>query len=152
MIITTSRIAISKVSSTSLMAFLTNKVLSNPISRIMSFGRSFFMVSRRLYSSSAIAIWLDPGCATTARFTERTLFFLVDDSSFSGPKIAYPISLKRITLPLVCLMIKLLKSSSLVSFPYAFTVISVALPLTFPPGNSTFSLSSAAFTSWIVSL
>ncbi len=59
-------------------------------------------------------------------------------SIFSGPKVAEPISLKRMILSPSALMMMLLNSTAVVRFPTVFTVNSVLSPVIFPDGNSTF--------------
>ena len=86
--ITTNKIAIKSVSFTSVMALRTKVVLSKPTSIVISAGSSLRSWSIRLYISSAMATWLEPGCAMAARETTSILFFLDALSSSAGPKVA----------------------------------------------------------------
>ena len=149
---TTRLIAISMVSATSVTDCLMNLLLSKPTSSFMPAGRFFLISSKRLKNSSAMAIWLEPGNGISASEMPDAPFNFTPVSSTSAPRIASPISLSRMSWSLVCLMIMLLKSSSVVRRPNVLTMSSVDRPLTFPPGRSTFSLISAMFTSSAVRL
>ncbi len=68
-------------------------------------------------------------------------------SSFSGPNTASPISLNLISLPFRFATIRLLNSSSELTRPNVLTVNSVAVPESFPLGNSIFCCCNAICTS-----
>ena len=72
MISTTRMNAMMTVFCTSAMEALINLVLSNATSRITSSGRSFFIISMRLRTSSAISMWLAPGCGMITQLTIGT--------------------------------------------------------------------------------
>ena len=73
-------------------------------------------------------------------------------SSFSGPNSALPISLNLIVPVASSLIINSSKSETVLSLPTVLTANSELLPTILPEGNSTFSLSSACFTSKGVNL
>ena len=62
---------------TSLIEARMKRVLSKPYLYSTSSGRSFFIISIRSYTASAMLIWLAPGCGTTTTPTMGTPFIFM---------------------------------------------------------------------------
>ena len=135
------------VSSTSAMEARIKRVLSYTISTVTSSGRSFFNCSIRLYASSAISIWLAPGCGMMTSITIGSPFLRITLRKSSGLTSARPTSWKRMILSPSRLMIKSLNSVAVCISPNVRIDKSIVFPSMLPEGSSTFSASTAFFTS-----
>ena len=131
------------VSSTSSIDLRTYRVLSKPSFISTSAGKVKRICSTFLWMASTIWIWLEPGCGITAMeiigFKSRLKKVLL----FSGESSALPTSENFTERSPSSLMIKLLKSSSVVIRPCVLTVNSVFAPSILPEGNSIFCFANA---------